>query len=60
MAGTELFTVITKDRAFRVRARSEAHLRTVFADVGLPILAVDRDVEVSPLSIGERLGPPGS
>lgn len=45
--GAGFFTVITKDRVFRVRARSEAHVRTVFTSVDMPVLAVERDDELA-------------
>lgn len=40
-----LFTVITEKRVYRVRARSEAAVRSAFLAVGLPVLSVDRDTE---------------
>lgn len=46
-SGVGMFTVVTKDRVYRVRARSEAFLRDLFDQVGIPILAVDRDAEAA-------------
>lgn len=41
--GPGWFTVITAKTVYRVRARSEAQLRDAFTQVGIPVLAVDRD-----------------
>lgn len=39
------FTVITAEKVYRVRAFTEAAVRSSFAQVGIPILGIDRDTD---------------
>jgi hypothetical protein len=45
--GVGWFTVITTSTVYRVKASSEAHLRDAFSQVGIPVLAVERDADAA-------------
>lgn len=45
--GVGWYTVITTNTVYRVKASSEAHLRDAFTQVGIPVLAVDRDADAA-------------
>jgi len=44
-AGPAQFTVVTAMKVYRVRAHSEVAIRSVFTEVGIPVLGIDRDAD---------------